>query len=657
LQLGSAALTVGRPHPTANGCRPMITTFRRYLETKVVRGLFLLLAMAFIVWGVGDVVRMVGSPTWVAKVGSQTIDGPAFQAEYQRALNQATAKLPPNQEASASLRQSVGGQTLQRLIQQAALQQEINRLRVVVPDSAVRQAILELPAFQDKQGRFSRQLYEAALQNNGLTEQRFVQLIRDELAERQVVTAVANGAGAPQVETLPLFQEQFEQRSADMVEFPFDSESAPTPTPADLQRWYQNHPFDYSSPELRRVKAIILSPQTLEKEIPITDKELQDSYAQRKREFVTPAKRSAQVITATDEAKAQALATQWKGGAGWAAMQAAAQKDGGSAVAMDGATQQEFPDAALAKAVFAATPDAVSAPVKGALGWYVVDVTQATPGSEKTFDQVKDDLRNRLLAEKATDLMYDRANKIDNLLGNGTTFDQLPGDLGLVGVEGTLDSQGDTAAGTPAPIPGPPALRDAIVAAAFKTQKGDLPQLTEVQTPSVGGSAYYALTVEDVIPPAVKPYSAVTQQVQADWIAHQKRRAAEVKAARLLTALQGGQKLVDAAAVAGVPVSHTPLATRDAAPQEMPPALADVLFSLKPGEPTMVATPTTFVVAEPAKIDVPQIAHDPGGFQQLRSAVSASIGNDMATVFAQALRDRANPRINKGNYDSIVQPQ
>jgi peptidyl-prolyl cis-trans isomerase D len=88
----------------------------------------------------------------------------------------------------------------------------------------------------------------------------------------------------------------------------------------------------------------------------------------------------------------------------------------------------------------------------------------------------------------------------------------------------------------------------------------------------------------------------------------------------------------------------------------MAPALADVLFSLKPGEPTMVATPATFIVAEPAKTDIPQIAHDPGGFQQLRSAVGASIGNDMATVFAQALRDRANPRINKGNYDGIVQP-
>ena len=143
---------------------PMITAFRRYLETWVVRGLFLIMAIAFIVWGVGDVVRMVGSPTWVAKVDGQTIEGALFQAEYQRALTQASAKLPPGQDAPASLRNSIGDETLRRLIQQAALQQEVQRLRVVVPDSAIRQTILAMPAFRDKQGRFSSQLFQAVLQ-------------------------------------------------------------------------------------------------------------------------------------------------------------------------------------------------------------------------------------------------------------------------------------------------------------------------------------------------------------------------------------------------------------------------------------------------------------------------------------------------------------
>jgi len=634
----------------------MISAFRRSLDTWVVRGFFLVMVAAFILWGIGDVFRMVGSSTWVAKVGGQTIEGPAFQAEYQRDLNQATRNLPPGQDASAALKRSVGDTALQRLIGQAALEQELNRLRVVTPNAAVRDAVTSMPAFRGSDGKFNRQALETVLRNNGLTERRLVEMVRGDLAQRQLLEAVAAGAAAPQAEAAPLYQEQFEKRSADMVEFPFAAETAPAPTDAELRRWYDNHPFLYSSPELRRIRAIVLSPQTLATDIPISDADLRAAYQQRQAEYVTPAKRSAEVISVPDEAKARALAAQWRGGADWLAMQAAAKQDGASAVALDDATQTEFPDADLAKAVFAAVPDAVSDPVKGALGWYVLKVVKTTPGSEKTFDQVKDALRNRLLAEKATDLMYDRANKIDNLLGNGTSLDQMPGDLGLAGVAGTLDAKGNTMDGTPAPIPGAPELKAALVAAAFQAQKGDQPQLTEVQTSSVGGSAYYAVSVLDIIPPAPKPFDEVKQPVTGDWTADQQRHAAEEKATKLLTALKGGQSLADAAAVAGMPVNRTMEVTRGAAAVDMPPELANVLFGLKPGEPAMVATATTFVVAEPAQIDTPNPATDPGGYEQLRTAMSRSIGSDLASIFTEAVRERANPSINQTNYNSIVQP-
>ena len=113
--------------------------------------------------------------------------------------------------------------------------------------------------------------------------------------------------------------------------------------------------------------------------------------------------------------------------------------------------------------------------------------------------------------------MYDRANKVDNVLGSGASLDEMPSGLGLVGVTGSLDAQGNTAEGTPAPIPGPAELRAAMVKAAFDAQKGDPPRLVEVQTPSTGGSAYYALALEDVTPPSVKPFDSVKDQVAADW--------------------------------------------------------------------------------------------------------------------------------------------
>ena len=284
-----------------------------------------------------------------------------------------------------------------------------------------------------------------------------------------------------------------------------------------------------------------------------------------------PEKRSVQALLTSDEAKARALADKWRGGADWAAMQDAAKADGGTAVELNGATDQEIPVPELAKAVFAAVPQTVSDPVRSPLGWHVFRVTATTPGSERTFDQVKDELRDKIVAERAADLMYDRANKLDNILATGASLDEIPSDLGLAAVAGTLDADGKTADGTPAPIPGPPELRSAIVTAAFQLQQGDPPHLVEVQTPQEGGSAYYAMQVEGVVPPAVRPYDEVKDKVLADWTQDQVRRTQNAAAANLLAAIDKGQSIADAALVAGVTVRHSPLVDRGTPTDGMPP--------------------------------------------------------------------------------------
>ena len=86
---------------------PMITAFRRYSETWVVRGFFLIMVLAFMLWGVGDVVRLIGTSTWVAKVGGETIEGAQLQQAYQRGMAQATRNLPQGQEPTQPMRDAV----------------------------------------------------------------------------------------------------------------------------------------------------------------------------------------------------------------------------------------------------------------------------------------------------------------------------------------------------------------------------------------------------------------------------------------------------------------------------------------------------------------------------------------------------------------------
>jgi peptidyl-prolyl cis-trans isomerase D len=637
----------------------MISQFRRYADSWVARGLFILMAVSFVGWGIsGDLFRLMGPPSWVGKVGAQTIEISAFQSEYQRAVAQEARDLPSGQEATPELRHRVGQRTLDRMISQMALSEELSDLRVVTTDEALAAIVRSMPAFKGPDGKFSKPVFTSELTNNGYTEGRFLAQLRADIAQRQLLSAVSDSAAASDAEVKPLYGSEFEKRAADMAFFPLSDAAEPAmPDTAALQRWYDNHPDAYTSPEYRRIKAIELSPQSLGPEIIVTDEELHAAYDEHQAEYQPPQKRSAEVISAPDEQIARRLADEWSAGADWSAMQGAAKAEGAAAITQDDATPVQFPDPDLARAVFAAPTDTVSEPVNGQLGWFVVKVTKIAGGATTTFDQARDALRARLLAGKAADRMYDRANKLDQLLGNGTSLDDLPGDLDVLGVAGTMDAKGNTQSGTPAPIPGPAELKAAIVAAAFQARQGDPPQLTEVQTPSTGGSAYYALTVESVIPPGKRLFDAVKDEVTEDWKRDQRRRAADHAATAMMSLVQDGKSFSDAATIAGVTPKLSPLVTRNEGSREVPSDLQRVMFGLKDGEATMVEIPDGFVVAKLVQIEKPDAATDKAGYDQARDAVSKSISNDMATIFVDAVRRRAKPRINQQGYDSVVQPQ
>ncbi|MGD0434088.1 MAG: SurA N-terminal domain-containing protein, partial [Acetobacteraceae bacterium] len=423
----------------------MISAFRRYLETWWVRAFFLIMVASFVLWGVGDMLRVVGTSTWVAKVGGTTIETQSLESEYRRALNAASRDLPPGQEPSTELRQEVANQTLQRLIGDAAVNQELSNLGVVVPEQAVVQAVRGLPAFKGEDGSFDRARFDAVLRNNNMTEAGFLDLMRGDMARQQLMDAVTAGAIVPNVEATPIYTSEFEKRSADIATFPFSSvPEPPMPDEPTARRWYDNHPDLYATPEYRRVKVIVLSPSTLAPGIAVTDKDLEAAYADHQSEYTTITKRSARVISTTDEATANKLADQWRAGADWPAMEAAAKAAGAAAIEQDDGTETQFPDPDLAKAVFSGTPDTIPPPVKGRLSWFVVQVTKAVAGGVEPFDEVKDKLRQRLVTERALALVYDEANKIDNVMGNGTALDALPADPGLASATVTLDQHGDT---------------------------------------------------------------------------------------------------------------------------------------------------------------------------------------------------------------------
>lgn len=628
----------------------MMSFFRAFLNTWAARAFFIVLVAAFGLWGVADVARNFGQSTSLATVGNRKIEPQEFQDAFRRNLAQVT-RMMGGSEPPPDVRRAVASESLERLIVQAAIGDEVQRLGVEVPDAALRQAVYAIPAFKGPAGTFDRATFDGVMRNNGMTEPRFLDLLRSDIGQRQVMETVQAGVSTPETLLQQVYAYQRETRAGDVVQLPFSAAATPpAPSADDLQREYENNPAAFSAPAFRRVKLVVLSPQTLAGGIDVTPQEIQTYYDAHKADYVTEEKRSAEVVVAPDEAAAAKLAATWKAGADWATMQRDAQAAGASAVAVSDSEKGQFPSADLADAVFADALDTISAPIKSPFGYQVVRVTKVTPGQSRTVEQASADIRKQVAQTQAVDQVYARANKLDEALSAGTAFDDLSGDLGAAGVEGTLDAQGNTPDGEPAPIPGSPALRKAILATAFSTPQGDTPHMIEGPDQS-----YYALQVTDLIEPKLKPLSEVENQVRADWEQSQRRHEQDAAAAKLMTAAQAGGSLDDAATVAGLHMERTPAITRDGTDEHVPPPVQQALFRLKQGETTMVETADGFWVVRLATITTPDIAQDPIGAAQFRDSLTKALDQDMEIVFATTLRDRAKPQVNRAMLDSLIQ--
>ena len=195
---------------------------------------------------------------------------------------------------------------LQRLITQAALPQELQRLRVVTPDPAVRQTVLTMPAFRGPNGQFDRQTFEAVLRNNGLTEPRFLDMMRGELAQRQLLGAVSAGAATPETLLRPLYpgpvREALGRHGGIPVRRRARAAGADRGRPATLVRQPPGSLFGAGIPQDQGNRAI--AADTGEGYPDHATPTLQAAYEQHKAQYVKPAKRSAEVISVADEAKA-----------------------------------------------------------------------------------------------------------------------------------------------------------------------------------------------------------------------------------------------------------------------------------------------------------------------------------------------------------------
>jgi peptidyl-prolyl cis-trans isomerase D len=628
----------------------MITFMRRLASTWVAKALFVLLVLSFAVWGIEDVVRNFGRDTAVARVGDQRIEAEEAQNAARREMARIARQLGNRFEPNEAIRRAVAAGALENLIGERAMLAEAQRMGVVAPEDMVRDTVFAIPGLTGPDGRFSREVLAQVLRSNELTEAQFLALIRGDLLRQQLLGAVRSGAAAPDAMTAPQLVWQTERRIADVVLLPFSAAPEPeAPTEAQLQRFLENNPQRFSTPEFRRISIAVLSPETLAAEIAVTEEEIKQAFEARHGQYDRPERRQIRQVVLADEARARELAQLWQAGADWERVEAAANAAGGQAMALPMGDKASLPIPALADAAFAAAPQSVTDPVQSPFGWHVIGVEAVEPAQVFTLDQLRDQLRRDVAKDRALDLAYERGNKVEDALAGGMTLAEAAPRFGLMLVNATIDPGGRTPTNEAAALPVPDDQRNAVLRAIFTQDQAAAPRLQEF------GDAFVAIEISSVTPPQLRPFAEVEQELRRAVVADARRRFTETRAAGLLAAQRGGKTLMEAAQELGLVSTRTAPFGRDPAQgSPVPPELLPPLFEARRGEATMAEIRGGFAVASVAEILRLDPASDPLGMGRVRVEIEQAVGDDLEQQFQAALRVRGNVRINERVLEQVT---
>ncbi len=621
----------------------MLTSFRKASQTWVVKILFGLLSLTFVGWGVGDMIRFRSSSQYGIKVGDEKISPQEVTEDFRRQAQQMQRQFG-GKVSIDQLRMLILPQTIEGIVRESLLDQEGKRLGLTVDDATLRKAIAALPYFQGQNG-FDPDLYHRALQANGLSEQRFERQERQNMTRAQLADMVAAGTSAPDALAEPIYRYRHEQRVAELIPFAATAMPAPAAPSEDVLRAYhKDHAAPFTAPEMRALTFVAVHASDLVADYKPTDAQIAKAYQDRQSEFTTAETRHLQQVFLSDKDSAQKLADAIKGGQSIAD---AAKAAGKTVDDLGNVERRSLPIEAIAEATFATPVPGVVGPIQTPLGWNVFYVSDQQAGKVRPLAEVRDQVVAGLAKEEAGNRLTALSNKVSDALGSGAPLEEVANtaNLKLVKVK-AVDSSGKGPDGQPVtdlPKAGAQAIGP-FMETAFATAKGSTSDITDL-----GNDGFFIVRVDDVTPPALKPFETVKDQVLAAWTLEQQKDAAQKAATAAVERLNKGE---DTGAVAGaIKVDITQPFTRSGS-DTVPAPVAAAAFQLEVGKAaTAVAGDTSYAVRL-AKIVPADPKADPAGLAEERQQLDRSIAGDLSQQYVTALAKDIGVKINQQAIDA-----
>lgn len=512
-------------------------------------------------------------------------------------------------------------QILQQMVDEQAALAEADRQGIRVSDEELVAQIFAIPAFQEN-GRFiGEQRYELILrsQRPPMTKADFEENLRKTMMIDKLRAALTDWMAISDSEVEREFRQRNERVKLQLVAITADVfRDKVSVSDEDVAAYYESHKAEYRVGERRKVKFLLVDMDQMRQKTTVSPNDVQTYYNQNLQQFQTPEQVRASHILLKTEGKdepavrqqAEALLKQARGGADFAELSKAHSEDEGSKAAggdLDyfgrGRMVPEFEAAA-----FAMEPGQISDLVKTQYGFHIIKLVDKRPGSTRTIDEVRAQITDQLVFQKAQQAVSERARALDDQIDDPSDLNRLATDGGYIVQESGEFTREE-------PVPGLGAAPQ-VAAEAFRLKQGEVSDAI----PSPRGPVF--ITVTGTLDPYVPPFEDVKDKVRDDAIRARATELSRQRAAEIAVKLRSARNFAAAAKAAGLEAKDTELVTRESALPDIgvSPEVDKVAFSLPQGgvsDPIVTGSGTVIVrVAERDEVTPEEIAQSKDAFRE-----------------------------------------
>jgi peptidyl-prolyl cis-trans isomerase D len=579
--------------------------------------------------------NLSGTIRTIGTVGDKHID----VGEYARQLGQEIRaveaqtgeQLPFSRAQEIGLDQAVLG----RLISERALDHEAAVLGLSIGDEALRDQIVDIPAFQGISGSFDREAYTFSLERNGTSESEFETRLREETARTLLQGAMISGVVMPTSYVSTLLDYIGETRDFTWARLASADLDAPLETASDeqLKTYFAENTADFMLPETKRLTYVQLSPDALIESIDIPEEDLRAEFEARVNQYNTPERRLVERLVYLDEEEANRAAAALE--VAGTTFETLVDERGLALADIDLGDVDRLSLDAAGETVFAANVGDVVGPLDTDLGPALFRVNGVLPAQVTTFDDAKPELQEILATDRARRLVSTMAQDFDDLLAGGATLEELADETDLeIGSIEWFDGNGN---GIGAYV--------AFANAARVVTEEDFPQIENLEDGGV-----FALRLDEVLPVRPPEFEQAREQITASWENNQVESRLNEQAATLVPQLQSGTDF----AGLGLTATEESDQIRTGFVAGTPPGFMEDVFKMNIGDVSVVDSFGTVLVVRLDAINPTEENENADALSaQLQAQIEQSLARDLYNIYSRDAVQRAGQNIDPRSLAAV----